>query len=101
MLIKPVVQKSVHYKRDYCIKMAHVSEFLDSFNRLFFNAYESKCSVWAKMAYLSGMFIYPAVYLCGVHCICKTYSLCSVLLGYLLGTFVNSSCDIKINVNTM
>ena len=29
------------------------------------------------------------------------YSLFSVLLGYiwLLGTFVNSSCDIKINVN--
>ena len=78
--------------------MAHVSEILDSFNRLFFNAYESKCSVWAKMAHLSGMLIYPAVYLCGVHCIC---SLFSVLLGYLLGTFVNSSCDIKINVNTM
>ena len=30
----------------------------------------------------------------------KTYSLFSVLLGYiwLLGTFVNSSCDIKINI---
>ena len=29
------------------------------------------------------------------------YTLFSVLLGYilLLGTFVNSSCDIKINVN--
>ena len=32
---------------------------------------------------------------------CKKNSLFSVLLGYiwLLGTFVNSSCDIKINVN--
>ena len=24
---------------------------------------------WAKMAHLSGMFIYPPVHLCGVHCI--------------------------------
>ena len=68
-LIKAIcAKKIVKYKGDYCIKLAHVSEILDSFNRLFY-AHESKCSVLGQ----NGSFIrnvhLSSGPLCRVHCI--------------------------------
>ena len=45
----------------YIMYAAHVPDFCKGM--------KANVLFWAKMAYLSGMFIYPAVHLCGVHCI--------------------------------
>ena len=52
-------------------KVAQLSGILGSFSRLFLYMRVYNVPFWDKMVHLSGMFIYPAVHLCGVHCIIK------------------------------
>ena len=63
------MQTNVNYKCDYCIKLAHVLEILDSFNRLFLNVHESKRSdlglngSFIRNVHLSsGPFMWSALY---------------------------------------
>ena len=51
-------------------KWPNYQEFLAHLAGCFCTCEYTNVPFWAKMAHLSRMFIYPAVHLCGVHCIC-------------------------------
>ena len=51
-------------------KVTEISGIVGSFSRVFFCTCDyTKVPFWAKIVHVSGMFIYPAVHLSGVHCI--------------------------------